>query len=104
MYMRIALGRVGITSGSFATFQDPRIAPVGQLFDQSENNSEKLGTRLTYARGSLAGAPLDLVTGFDFRGDAAYQRYIARADGNRARIECRIASRDHVRIQHFRGS
>ena len=36
--------------GRFATFQDPRIAPVGELFDQSENNSQKLGTRLTYAR------------------------------------------------------
>ncbi|HEX2167370.1 MAG TPA: TonB-dependent receptor, partial [Longimicrobiales bacterium] len=52
--------------GRFATFQDPLIAPVGELFDQSQNNSEKYGARLTYARAAVAGTPLDVITGFDF--------------------------------------
>jgi len=60
--------------GSFGVFQDPAIAPVGTLFDQSENNSEKIGTRLTYARNGLAGLPLDLITGFDFIRDRTFQR------------------------------
>jgi len=59
--------------GSFGIFQDPEIAPVGELFDQSENNSEKIGTRFTYARQSLGGAPLDLVAGFDFIRDQTFQ-------------------------------
>jgi iron complex outermembrane receptor protein len=62
--------------GRFATFQDPRIAPVGELFDQSENNSEKMGTRLTYARSRVARTPLDLVTGFDFLRDRTFQRLV----------------------------
>ena len=32
------------------TFQDAGIAPVGTLFDQSVNNSRKLGGKLTYER------------------------------------------------------
>jgi iron complex outermembrane receptor protein len=62
--------------GRFDTFQDPQIAPVGEVFDQSENDSEKLGTRLTYARSRLAGSPLDLITGFDFLRDRTYQRLV----------------------------
>lgn len=59
--------------GRFATFQDPDIAPVGELFDQSENNSRKYGTRLTYAGERLGDAPVDLVAGFDFLRDETYQ-------------------------------
>jgi iron complex outermembrane recepter protein len=62
--------------GRFATFQDPLIAPVGELFDQSQNNSEKYGTRLTYARAGLAGMPLDVITGFDFLRDLTYQSLV----------------------------
>lgn len=62
--------------GRFATFQDPRVAPVGELFDQSENNSEKIGTRLTYARSRVGGTPLDLITGFDFLRDRTFQRLV----------------------------
>jgi iron complex outermembrane receptor protein len=67
--------------GRFDTFQDPTIAPVGELFDQSENNSEKAGTRLTYARAELADAPVDLITGFDFLRDKTFQR-LALTDRN----------------------
>ena len=59
--------------GRFGTFQDPQIAPVGELFDQSQNNSEKYGTRLTYARAGVAGTPLDVITGFDFIRDRTSQ-------------------------------
>ncbi|HSK19273.1 MAG TPA: TonB-dependent receptor [Longimicrobiales bacterium] len=62
--------------GRFATFQDPQIAPVGELFDQSQNNSEKYGTRFTYARAGLAGMPLDVITGFDFLRDLTYQSLV----------------------------
>ncbi|HET6639031.1 MAG TPA: TonB-dependent receptor, partial [Gemmatimonadota bacterium] len=62
--------------GRFDTFQDPEIAPVGEVFDQSENNSEKFGTRLTYARNDLAGTPVDLVTGLDFLRDETFQRLV----------------------------
>lgn len=60
--------------GRFGTFQDPRIAPEGELFDQSENNSEKYGTRLTYTRADVADAPVDVIAGFDFLRDETYQR------------------------------
>ena len=62
--------------GRFNTFQDPAIAPVGELFEQSENNSEKLGTRLTYARDGVAGAPVGVVAGFDVLRDRTYQRLV----------------------------
>ena len=67
--------------GRFATFQDPEIAPVGELFDQSENNSEKFGTRVTWSGASLAGGVLDLITGFDFLRDKTFQR-LAQTDRN----------------------
>ncbi|MEN3977289.1 TonB-dependent receptor plug domain-containing protein, partial [Emcibacter sp. SYSU 3D8] len=35
---------------TFPVFQDPSIAPVGTLFDQSALSSEKYGAKLTYAR------------------------------------------------------
>ena len=60
--------------GRFGVFQDPQIAPEGELFDQSENNSEKLGARLTYARPALAGLPVGVVAGLDVLRDETVQR------------------------------
>lgn len=62
--------------GRFATFQDPAIAPVGQLFDQSENNSEKAGARLTYARSGLLRDAVDVVAGADLLRDRTFQRLV----------------------------
>lgn len=62
--------------GRFGTFQDPRIAPVGELFDQSENDSRKYGTRLTYSASRLAGRPVNVIAGFDFLRDLTYQRLV----------------------------
>ncbi|RMF09565.1 MAG: TonB-dependent receptor [Alphaproteobacteria bacterium] len=67
--------------GIFGTFQDPAIAPVGTLFDQSENNSEKIGSRLTFARNDIADSGVDLITGFDILRDKTFQR-LAQTDRN----------------------
>jgi iron complex outermembrane receptor protein len=61
--------------GVFGIFQDPAIAPVGELFDQSENNSEKLGTRLTWS-GAPGDGPVEVVTGFDILRDETFQRLV----------------------------
>ena len=47
--------------GTFATFQDPAIDPTGKLFDQSVNNSRKVGGKLSYER-ALPGIEDLLVT------------------------------------------
>jgi iron complex outermembrane receptor protein len=67
--------------GTFGTFQDPAIAPVGTLFDQSENNSEKIGSRITFARNDIAGSGVDLITGLDILRDKTFQR-LAQTDRN----------------------
>ena len=67
--------------GRYGVFQDPAIAPAGELFDQSENNSEKVGARLTYSRPGIAGTPVGLVAGLDLLRDETYQR-LALTDRN----------------------
>ena len=57
-----------------ATFQDPAFGP--NLIDQSQNNSEKLGLKLTLAKDQLAGLPLNLVYGFDVLVDETWQSLI----------------------------
>jgi iron complex outermembrane receptor protein len=49
--------------GTFAAFQDPSFAPLGTLFDQSANESKKLGAKLTYEREIVGG--LTGTLGFD---------------------------------------
>ena len=51
--------------GSFGTFQDPAIDPSGQLFDQSVNNSRKLGGKLSYERAIPGLEALIVTAGFD---------------------------------------
>ena len=48
--------------GSFATFQDPAIAPLGTVFDQSVNNSRKVGGKISYQR-EVPGLDALIVTG-----------------------------------------
>lgn len=62
--------------GREGTFQDPRIAPVGTLFDQSANNSEKLGFKLDYERAVDAVAGLKFLIGLDGIRDKTYQALI----------------------------
>jgi len=62
--------------GDFAIFQDPAIAPVGTLFDQSENNSTKFGIRLTQSWKGVFGSPFDAIVGLDYLRDKTFQSLI----------------------------
>ena len=56
-----------------ATFQDASIAPVGTLFDQSVNQSRKLGTKLSYERALPGFEDLVLTGGLDVLHDRTAQ-------------------------------
>jgi iron complex outermembrane recepter protein len=58
-----------------ATFQDPKLAPLNTLFDQSQNRSRKLGAKFSYER-TLFNA-LTGTIGFDALVDKTEQRLIA---------------------------
>ncbi|MFG6281860.1 TonB-dependent receptor [Sphingomonas sp. S6] len=60
-----------------ATFQDPKLAPVGTLFDQSENRSRKLGARASYERAVPGLDALTATLGIDTLWDKTEQRLIA---------------------------
>lgn len=64
----------GAEVAPIATFQDPALGP--NLIDQSQNNSEKLGVKITLAKDQLAGLPLNLVYGFDVLVDETWQSLI----------------------------
>lgn len=57
------------------TFQDPDIATIGTLFDQSQNRSRKLGARFNYER--QIGEALTATIGFDSIWDKTEQALIA---------------------------
>jgi len=60
-----------------ATFQDPSIAPAGTLFDQSSNESEKLGARMSYEREIPFVPGLTGTLGLDTMKDETAQTLIA---------------------------
>ncbi len=60
-----------------ATFQDPAIAPVGTLFDQSQNRSRKFGGKFSYERAVPGFEDLTLTLGFDALFDKTEQALIA---------------------------
>jgi len=60
-----------------ATFQDPAFAPVGTLFDQSQNRSRKLGAKLSYERAVPGFEDLTVTVGFDALVDKTEQALIA---------------------------
>ncbi len=60
--------------GTFADFQDPAIAPVGTLFDQSQNISRKWGVNASWERGF---GPLNIVAGVDLLNDHTVQKLAA---------------------------
>ncbi|WOK38304.1 TonB-dependent receptor [Sphingomonas sp. C3-2] len=60
-----------------ATFQDPALAPVGTLFDQSQNRSRKLGAKISYERAVPGFEDLTLTAGFDALFDKTEQALIA---------------------------
>ncbi|WP_295803068.1 TonB-dependent receptor [uncultured Microbulbifer sp.] len=56
------------------TFQDPAYGEV--VFDQSQNNSEKRGLKLTLIKDQIAGAPVSLAYGVDLLEDETWQQLI----------------------------
>lgn len=58
---------------TFPVFQDPAIAPVGTLFDQSALSSEKYGAKLTWAWQDLFWNGFQLVAGADWLRDSSFQ-------------------------------
>lgn len=59
------------------TQQDPTIAPLGTLFDQTENASRKIGAKISYERAIPGFEALTLTAGFDALFDRTEQRLIA---------------------------
>lgn len=62
--------------GVFGTFQDPGIGPLGNLFDQSANQSRKLGGKLSYEREVPGLEALTLIGGFDVLFDRTEQSLV----------------------------
>ena len=62
--------------GTFGTFQDPAIAPVGTLFDQSGNNSEKLGFKIEWEGPVAPVAGLRALVGLDGLRDTTNQELV----------------------------
>jgi len=60
-----------------ATFQDVRLAPIGTLFDQSQNRSRKTGGKIAYERTMPGFEDLTGTVGFDAIWDTTEQRLIA---------------------------
>ncbi|BCA79039.1 TonB-dependent receptor [Desulfuromonas sp. AOP6] len=65
--------RARFGGGTFASFQDPNIDPSGELFDQSQNESDKLGGKLTVSRDGLLANRLKLTGGMDVLQDETKQ-------------------------------
>lgn len=59
------------------SFQDPTIAPVGTLVDQSQNESDKFGGKLTLSRDDMFDGFMKLTGGLDFLQDTTSQMLIA---------------------------
>lgn len=62
--------------GTFGVFQDASIAPIGTLFDQSANNSNKTGLKLTWVREDFVHDGLTFAAGLDILKDETYQELI----------------------------
>ena len=55
------------------TFQDPAYAPIGTLFDQSQNESDKYGAKFSISRNDLFDDRLGLTAGLDVLQDTTRQ-------------------------------
>nr|WP_305128063.1 TonB-dependent receptor [Stutzerimonas degradans] len=74
LYSQRFRGRFG--GGYNGTFQDTSIAPAGKLFDQSQNESDKYGGKLTLSRDGLLDNHLKLTGGLDVLQDTTSQQLI----------------------------
>lgn len=64
-------------AGIFGSFQDPAIAPVGTLFDQSQTSSIKKGAKFTLTKDDLLEDKLTLTAGMDILHDTTEQELAA---------------------------
>jgi iron complex outermembrane recepter protein len=55
------------------TFQDPAYAPINDLFDQSQNESDKVGAKFTVTRDGMLNNRLKITTGLDVLQDETSQ-------------------------------
>lgn len=62
--------------GVFGIFQDPAIDPTGTLFEQSSNQSEKIGMRATYLHRDLPLAGFGIAFGVDYLEDETVQALV----------------------------
>lgn len=69
LYSQTFKGRYG--GGTFGTFQDPAYGP--DLYDQSQNESDKVGGKLTLSRDGMLDNHLKLTTGLDVLQDETTQ-------------------------------
>jgi len=69
--------RARFGGGTLVTFQDASIAPAGTLFDQSQNESDKLGAKMTLKRDRLFDNRLMLTGGVDMLQDTTRQMLFA---------------------------
>lgn len=58
---------------TFPVFQDPAIAPIGTLFDQSALSSTKYGGKFTWVRQDALWPSLQVVLGADYLRDKSFQ-------------------------------
>lgn len=64
----------GAEATPLATFQDPAYGP--NLIDQSQNNSEKLGAKITLVNDEIFRLPINIVYGVDLLKDKTWQALI----------------------------
>ncbi|WP_417526564.1 TonB-dependent receptor domain-containing protein [Marinomonas shanghaiensis] len=67
-------GRYGATNSG--SFQDISIAPVGTLYDQSQNQSEKIGAKFSLTKDDLLDNDLSITTGLDLLQDTTSQTLV----------------------------
>lgn len=67
-------GRYGATNSG--SFQDTSIAPSGTLYDQSQNQSEKIGAKFSLTKDDLLDHDLSITTGLDLLQDTTSQTLV----------------------------
>ncbi|WP_409418958.1 TonB-dependent receptor domain-containing protein [Marinomonas sp. RS-M-Aa-14] len=67
-------GRYGASNSN--SFQDVSIAPVGTLYDQSQNQSEKVGAKFSLTKDDLLNSNLSITTGLDLLQDKTSQTLV----------------------------
>ena len=67
-------GRYGASNSN--SFQDVSIAPVGTLYDQSQNQSEKVGAKFSLTKDDLLNNSLSITTGLDLLQDKTSQTLV----------------------------